>query len=99
MGQNPVPPVNIPIPTKIDKNGWCTYPKMVPLDSTHSHVFVSQASDAQNSISSRRSRPARRARKRERERRWSRQSLRGEAAVGKCRPSDVADASEQRPKT
>ena len=23
MGQNPVPPVNIPIPTKIDQNGWC----------------------------------------------------------------------------
>ena len=25
-----LPPVNIPIPTKID-HGWCTYPKMVPL--------------------------------------------------------------------
>ena len=31
MGQKPVPPVNIPIPTKVDHNGWCTYPKMVPL--------------------------------------------------------------------
>ena len=42
MGQNPgYPPVNIPIPTKIDKNGWCTYPKMVPLVLTHSHIFVS----------------------------------------------------------
>ena len=29
MGQNLVPAVNIPIPTL--KNGWCTYPKMVPL--------------------------------------------------------------------
>ena len=27
-----------PIPTKIDKNGWCTYPKMVPLVLTHSHI-------------------------------------------------------------
>ena len=27
-GQKPVPPVNIPIRTKIDQNGWCTYPKM-----------------------------------------------------------------------
>ena len=31
-------PVNIPIPTKIDKNGWCTYPKLVPLVLIHSHV-------------------------------------------------------------
>ena len=38
MGQKPVPPVNIPIPTKIDLNGWCTYPKMVPLVLTHSHI-------------------------------------------------------------
>ena len=38
MGQNPVPPVKIPIPTKIDKDGWCTYPKMVPLVLTHSHL-------------------------------------------------------------
>ena len=35
MGQKPVPPVNIPIPTKIDENGWCTYPKMGPLVLTH----------------------------------------------------------------
>ena len=28
MGQNSVPPVNIPIPTKIEEIGWCTYPKM-----------------------------------------------------------------------
>ena len=26
----PYPPVNIPIPTRKGKNGWCTYPKMVP---------------------------------------------------------------------
>ena len=39
MGQDPVPPVNIPIPTKIDYNGWCTCPKMVPLALTHSHGF------------------------------------------------------------
>ena len=38
MGVNPVPPVNIPIPTKIDYNGWCTYPKMVPLVLTHGHI-------------------------------------------------------------
>ena len=25
MGQNPVPPVNIPIPTKIGSKMWCTY--------------------------------------------------------------------------
>ena len=35
MGQSPVPPVNIPIPTKIDENEWCTYPKRVPLVFTH----------------------------------------------------------------
>ena len=33
-----VPLVNIPIPTKIDQNGWCTYPKMVPLVLTHSRL-------------------------------------------------------------
>ena len=38
VGQNPVPPVNIPIPTKIDQNGWCTGPKMIPLVLTHSHM-------------------------------------------------------------
>ena len=38
MGQNPVPPVNIPIPTKIDQHGWCTYPKMVPLVLNHGHI-------------------------------------------------------------
>ena len=38
MGQKPVPPVKIPIPTKIDYNGWCSYPKMVPLVLTHSHI-------------------------------------------------------------
>ena len=39
MGQNPgSPEVNIPIPTKIDQNEWCTYPKMVPLVLTHSHL-------------------------------------------------------------
>ena len=32
-----IPPVNIPIPTEIDQNGWCTYPKMVPLVLTRSH--------------------------------------------------------------
>ena len=35
MGQKLVLPVNIPIPTKIDR---CTYAKMVPLAVTHSHV-------------------------------------------------------------
>ena len=39
--QNAVPPVNIPIPTEIDYNGWCTYPKMVPLVLTHSHIDTS----------------------------------------------------------
>ena len=34
-GQNSVPPVNIPTPSKIDQNGWCTYPKTVPLVLTH----------------------------------------------------------------
>ena len=51
MGPNPgYPPVNIPIPTKIEwvvhlpqngitsfENGWCTYPKMVSPVLTHSH--------------------------------------------------------------
>ena len=36
MGQNPVPPVNIPIPTEIG----CTYPKMVPLVLTHTHIYI-----------------------------------------------------------
>ena len=35
------PQVNIRTPTKIDSNGWCTYPKMVPLVLTHSHVGAS----------------------------------------------------------
>ena len=39
MGQKPAPPVNIPIPTKIDSNWWCTYPKMVPSVLTHSHIL------------------------------------------------------------
>ena len=34
VGQKPAIPVNIPIPSKID----CTYPKMVPLVLTHSHI-------------------------------------------------------------
>ena len=34
-GSKPRTPVNIPIPTKIDLNGWCTYPKLVPLVLTH----------------------------------------------------------------
>ena len=60
MGQVPVPPVNRPIPTKIDQNGWCTYPKIVPLVLTHSHVAkdtpmmrgsFGQGSDAQDSVS------------------------------------------------
>ena len=37
MGQNPVPPVKIPIPTKIG-SGWCTCPKKVPLVLTHSQM-------------------------------------------------------------
>ena len=36
MGQKPEPPVSIP--TKIDQNGWCTHPKMVPLVLTHTHI-------------------------------------------------------------
>ena len=31
-------PVPLPIPTKIDYNGWCTCPNMVPLVLTHSHL-------------------------------------------------------------
>ena len=42
MGQIPVPPVNIPIPTKMDENGWCTYPKIVPLVLTHSRMTFFQ---------------------------------------------------------
>ena len=38
MGQNPVPPVNISLPTKTGKHGWCAYPKLVPLVLTHSHI-------------------------------------------------------------
>ena len=38
MGQNSCTLVNIPIPTEIDQNGWCTYPKMAPLVLTHSHL-------------------------------------------------------------
>ena len=34
-GQNPVHPSEHP---KMDQNGWCTYPKMVPLDLTHSQM-------------------------------------------------------------
>ena len=40
MGQNPVLPVNIPISTKIDYNGWCTYPKMVPLVLSHGQMSM-----------------------------------------------------------
>ena len=29
--KTPYPQANIPLPTKIVKNGWCSYPKMVPL--------------------------------------------------------------------
>ena len=32
--------VNMTIPTKIDKNGWCTYPTMVPLVSTHGQLCL-----------------------------------------------------------
>ena len=39
-GQNPVLSVNIPIPTTIDQNGWCTYPNMVPLVLTHSQLSL-----------------------------------------------------------
>ena len=44
MGQNPVPPVNIPIPTKIGSKmgGEFTYPKTLPLVLTHSHMADSQ---------------------------------------------------------
>ena len=42
MGQNPVPPVNIPIPSNIGSKmgGEFTYPKMVPLVLTHSHIKI-----------------------------------------------------------
>ena len=39
MGQKPLPPMNIPIPTKIDQNGWCTNPKMVRLALTHNQFL------------------------------------------------------------
>ena len=39
MGQNPVPPSEHSIPTKIDLNGGCTYAKTVPLVLTHSLLF------------------------------------------------------------
>ena len=34
--------------TKIDWNGWCTYPKMVPLVLTHSHLNMSPSAPNQN---------------------------------------------------
>ena len=37
-----IPSVNIPIPTKIDHNGWCTYPKMVPLVLIQSQMTGAQ---------------------------------------------------------
>ena len=37
-----VAPVNIPILSKIDYNGWRTYPKMVPLVLNHGHVSHNQ---------------------------------------------------------
>ena len=41
MGQKPVPPLNIPIPTKIKaKMGLFTYSKMVALVLPHSHLIV-----------------------------------------------------------
>ena len=42
MGQKPVPPVNIPIPTKIGSKmgGAPKTPKMVPLVLTHSHIYI-----------------------------------------------------------
>ena len=43
VGQNPVPPVNIPIPTKIKpKMGDCTYPKIVPLVVTTTAIWAPQ---------------------------------------------------------
>ena len=41
MGQKPIPPVNIPIPTEIGSKmgGEFTYPKMVPVVLTHSQIF------------------------------------------------------------
>ena len=36
MGQNPNrTPSELPIPTKINENGWCTYQKMVLFSLTH----------------------------------------------------------------
>ena len=45
MGQNPIPPVNIPIPTRKDQNGWCTYPNIPKMGSqngfdNHSHSIA-----------------------------------------------------------
>ena len=40
MGQKPVRPVNIPIPTQIDYDGFYTYPKMVPLVLAHTYVLL-----------------------------------------------------------
>ena len=42
MGQNPVPPVNIPIPTKIGSKmgGAPTNQNGVPLVLTHSHISL-----------------------------------------------------------
>ena len=47
MGQSPVPPENIPIPTKIGSKmgGEFTYPKMVPLVLTHSHIKKAVAAE------------------------------------------------------
>ena len=45
MGQQPVPPVNIQLPTKMDYNGWCAYPKMVPLVLKPNPQMASGCSD------------------------------------------------------
>ena len=42
MGQKP-DPYEHPNP-QLDQNGWCTYPKMVPLALTHSHMVADPVS-------------------------------------------------------
>ena len=47
MGQSPVPPVNIPIPTKIDQNRWCTYPNMGSQNGFDNHSHIDRRNNTQ----------------------------------------------------
>ena len=52
MGQNPVPPVNIPIPTRIGSTmGGAPIPKMVPSVLTHRHTRVAPVDGAGGVVS------------------------------------------------